>query len=212
LKVEITDIIERLRIQLNNPLPGKAAQHKMIPLDRSLEPPPTNLNINQAGVLLLLFPEDGKLKTVFIRRPSSMKNHADQMAFPGGRSELTDKDLRDTALREAVEEIGIISEQVEIIGQLSPLYVNVSNFSIQPFIGWVAHMPVFEIDKKEVTDIYIISIDDLLNPGSLQSQKVDTSLGLQEFPGYFVNDIFIWGATAMILSEFLEIYNQISII
>ena len=210
MKFDTQDIISRLRIELNNPLPGKKAHSKVLPAEKPLDPA-TGLNINQAGVLLLLFPDKNKLNTVFIRRPSFMKNHAGQIAFPGGQFELKDKDLMETALREAVEEIGINAGQVEIIGRLSPIYVKVSNFFIQPFIGWSPIIPAFQIDTNEVTGIHIIPVDDFVNPETLQSQKVDTALGFNEFPGYLIDDIFIWGATAMILSEFIEVYNRISV-
>jgi 8-oxo-dGTP pyrophosphatase MutT (NUDIX family) len=207
---ELQHIISCLKIELSNPLPGKTAHSKVLPPDRILDPP-AGLNVNQAGVLLLLFPDKGKLNTVFIRRPSFMKNHAGQIAFPGGQLESKDKDLMETALREAVEEIGINAGEVEIIGQLSPIYVNVSNFLIQPFIGLSLNVPAFQIDTNEVTGIHIIPIEDFVNPGTLQSQKVDTTHGFNDFPGYLIDDIFIWGATAMILSEFIEVYNRISI-
>jgi 8-oxo-dGTP pyrophosphatase MutT (NUDIX family) len=208
LKFEVEDIIDRLRIELNKPLPGEFAHQKMMPPDRLPKHPDGLISINQAAVLLLLFPDEGNLKTVFIRRPSSMKNHAGQIAFPGGRSELTDKDLSETAIREAVEEIGINSGEVEIIGHLSPVYVQVSNFSIQAYIGWTRNFPSFNIDKREVADIHVTSVDDLLDPASLSKQSVYTNYGITEFPGYMVDDIFIWGATAMILSEFIEVYRK----
>ena len=141
-----------------------------------------------------------------------MKNHAGQIAFPGGRFELTDKDLKETAIRETVEEIGIESGQIEIIGQLSTLYVSISNFYIQAFIGWHKKIPSFVIHKREVAGLHVIPVDYLIHPGSLQYQKVDTMYGLTEFPGYLIDDVFIWGATAMILTEFIEVYNRISII
>lgn len=138
-----------------------------------------------------------------------MKNHAGQIAFPGGQFEVKDKNIMETALREASEEIGINPDKIEIIGRLSALYVKVSNYCIRPFIGWTNSIPTFRFDVKEVTGIHVIPVDDLLNPGTLQSRNVDTSHGLSEFPGYLVDDIFIWGATAMILSEFIEVYGKI---
>jgi 8-oxo-dGTP pyrophosphatase MutT (NUDIX family) len=209
MNVDLQNIIDRLRIELNKPLPGKAAHNKLVPPDRLLEPPSELIKINKAGVLLLLFPDGDRLKTIFIRRPSSMKHHASQIAFPGGQFEPTDRNLMATALREAVEEVGINSDHVEIIGKLSPLYVRVSNFSIQAFIGWSQAIPLFKIDNTEVADLHIFSINDIANPGSLQNQKVVTTFGITEFPGFLVDDVFIWGATAMILSEFIEVYRQI---
>jgi 8-oxo-dGTP pyrophosphatase MutT (NUDIX family) len=210
VSIEIQHIISRLKTELNNPLPGKAAHIKVLPVDRPIDPP-YGENINKAGVLMLLFPDKSRLNTVFIRRTSFMKNHAGQIAFPGGQFESKDKDLMGTALRETDEEIGVNPNHIEIIGQLSPIYVKVSNFFIQPFIGWSTFTPAFQIDINEVTGIHIIPVEDLVNPETLQIQKVDTMHGFNEFPGYLIDDIFIWGATAMILSEFIEVYNRISI-
>jgi len=208
MEPKIQNIIDRLRIELNNPLPGESAFRRVLPPDRTLDPPSGITEINQAAVLMLLFPRKGKLSTVFIRRPSFMKFHAGQIALPGGQFEPEDKNLTETALREAAEEIGINSGQVEIIGRLSTLYVRISNFSIHPFIGWSSVVPSFHLDTNEVADIHIISVDDLLNPEILQDRKVETSHGLNEFPGFHLDDIFIWGATAMILSEFIEVYKK----
>ncbi len=209
MKSDYQNIIDRLRIELNNPLPGKSAYRKVLPPDRSLEPPSGTIKINQAGVLLLLFPDKKEeLNTVFIRRPSFMKNHAGQIAFPGGQSEPKDKNLMETALREAVEEIGINTDQIEIIGKLSPLYVKVSNFCIQPYIAWSSVVPDFQFNTGEVTGLHIIPVNDLLKPETLQNRKVETSHGLTEFPGFLVDDVFIWGATAMILSEFNEVCRK----
>ncbi len=138
-----------------------------------------------------------------------MKNHAGQIAFPGGQYEPQDGEIMKTALREAEEEIGINPDEIEMIGRLSPLYVRVSNFCIQPFIGWSESIPAFRFDVNEVTGIHIIPVDDLLKPGTLQNREVDTSHGFTEFPGYLVDDVFIWGATAMILSEFMEVYRKV---
>lgn len=209
MKFEVQDIIYRLRKELKNPLPGEMFHQKMLPPARLLEPPPGIIKTNKAGVLLLLFAEGNQLKTVFIRRPTSMRNHAGQIAFPGGQFEPTDRNLMETALRESVEEIGINADEVEIIGQLSPLYVKVSNFSIEAYIGWSQTISSFKIDDYEVAAAHIISLDDLINPDSLKSQNVNTIFGITEFPGYMVDDVFIWGATAMILAEFIEVYRRI---
>jgi 8-oxo-dGTP pyrophosphatase MutT (NUDIX family) len=208
LNTDWRKIIEQLRTELRNPLPGKEIHRRMLPPDRLQETFPENGDSRQGAVLLLLFPQDQKLNLVFIRRPSSMKYHAGQIAFPGGGTEPEDADLQETAIREATEEIGIDGTQVEILGELSPLYVIVSNFTVHAFVGWAPFIPSFQINPGEVDALFIIPIENLIQRSSIQFQEVDTQYGKKEFPGYFVNDIFIWGATGMILTEFIEVYRK----
>ncbi len=173
------------------------------------EPLSPDINTRQGSVLLLLFPQDEKLSFVLIRRPSSMKYHAGQIAFPGGGFEPADKNLSNTAIRETTEEIGIQSDLIEIIGELSPLYVKVSNYTVSAFIGWSQTSPSFNFNKGEVDALFIIPLENLIERSTLQFQEVETHLGTKKFPGYLINGIFIWGATAMILTEFIEIYKRV---
>jgi 8-oxo-dGTP pyrophosphatase MutT (NUDIX family) len=121
------------------------------------------------------------------------------------RYELSDKDLIETALRESYEEIGTESNQVEIIGALTPLYVQVSNFTINPFIGWIETMPDFKVDNQEVEELIIIPVEKLFHHAAFQVQKVTTIHGTFEAPGFYAGQSFIWGATAMIIAEFNEL-------
>lgn len=109
---EIKDIIEKLKKELTNPLPGVIVHRQMLSPDLMHEPLPVTNTTRKGSVLLLLFPENGKLNIVFIRRPSSMKFHAGQIAFPGGGFEPIDRDLKETAIRETSEEIGIPGNQI----------------------------------------------------------------------------------------------------
>jgi len=163
----------------------------------------------QSSVLMLLFPENGKIHTCLIRRPTTMRNHAGQLAFPGGRFEPSDKTLLQTALRESFEEIGTDNNQLEIVGALTPLYVQVSNFTINPFIGWSETIPAFQTDKREVDEIFKIPVEKFLHHATLQVQKISTVNGTFEVSGFYIDQLFIWGATAMIISEFNEIYRSI---
>jgi len=178
-------------------------------LSPDLVPEPLSNTTRKGSVLLLLIPQKGKLNIVFIRRPSFMKYHAGQIAFPGGGFEPADKDLKETAIRETNEELGIEGDQIEIIGELSPVHVVVSNYTVNAYIGWSAADPAFHFNKGEVDAMFIIPVQDLIGLNAIQHQEVITHLGKKKFPGYFVDGIFIWGATAMILTEFLEIYKKI---
>ncbi len=197
---------------LTNELPGEKAHKLMLPQGRDLSPVADKNTILQSSVLMLLFPKHGTINTCLIRRPPTMRNHGGQISFPGGRHEPSDNDLAQTALRESFEEIGTEINSIEILGKLSPLYVHVSNFMINPFLGWCETMPKFEIDNQEVDEIFTIPVGKFLNHTRKQFQKVSTIQGIIEVPGFYIDNLFIWGATAMIISEFNEIFKSLSII
>lgn len=198
----------RLKEALKRELPGEKAHRLLLPPGRELYPTGDKSTMLQSSVLMLLFPDQGKISTCLIRRPATMRNHSGQIAFPGGRFEPADKDLMQTALRESFEEIGTDADQIEIIGALTPLYVQVSNFKINPFLGWMDTMPDFKIDNHEVEELIIIPVEKLLHHETFQVQDVATIHGIFEVPGFYIGKSFIWGATAMVISEFNEIYKS----
>ncbi len=208
MRSELPYHIFRLKKALAHQLPGENAHRLMLPRGRELQPPFISDTILQSSVLILLFPEKGTLHTCLIRRPSTMRNHGGQLAFPGGRFEALDLSLGQTALRESFEEIGTEINQIELIGELTPLYVQVSNFTIHPFIGWCDHVPTFRIDKQEVEELYIVPIIKFVQHASPHLQNVSTTYGPMEVPGFYIDDLFIWGATAMIVAEFNEVYKS----
>jgi len=209
---ELTNIKIRLTEALKNELPGQNAHLKMLPPGRELHPVASNISIIQSSVLMLLFPFNGMISTCLIRRPEAMRSHGGQIAFPGGRFETFDEDLLHTALRESFEEIGTDSDQIEMLGALTPLYVQVSNFTINPFIGWSDNLPLFKIDNREVDEIFIIPVERLLHHTTIQSREVTTIHGTFEVPGFYIDELFIWGATAMIISEFNEIFRSLLVV
>ena len=148
---------------MKSELPGEKAHRLLLPPGRELNFSGDKSTIIQSSVLMLLFPHHGKMNTCLIRRPPTMRHHGGQIAFPGGRYETSDKDFMQTALREAYEEIGTDCNQLEIIGSLTPLYVQVSNFTINPFVGWSESIPDFKIDAREVDELYILPVDEILH-------------------------------------------------
>lgn len=193
-------------------LPGEKAHRLMLPHGRELYPAADNCSIIQSSVLMLLFPFNGKIHTCLIRRPLAMRNHGGQIAFPGGRKEPSDKDLIDTALRESFEEIGTDFNQLEVIGALTPLYVSVSNFTINPFIAWSDVVPQFKIDSREVDELFIVPVENFMHHTANQIREVTTIRGTFEVPGFYIDELFVWGATAMIISEFIEIFQPILVV
>lgn len=207
----ISPVLEDIQRALAAPLPGIEGQSKMAPQPRAgqvnrWEVPDT---YREASVLLLLYPYhttdrgESELHLVLTRRPEYPGAHSGQISLPGGRRE-GDESLQTTALREAYEEIGLTPATVEVIGQLSPLYTPPSNFYIYPFIGYSAVRPAFQPDAKEVAELIEVPLSILQNPTNHKEE-------IWHFPNYGERrvpffDVFghrVWGATAMILSEFL---------
>jgi len=202
--------IEQLKQKLQQPLPGVTSHLKMAPANRVQEF--NNLNniiplAKNSAVLILLFPENGKLKTVFIQRSVYDGVHSGQISFPGGKVEATDKDFEATALRETFEEIGVKPEVIEIIGQLTDFYISPSNFLVKVFVGYTLQKPAFIPDKKEVQSILEVDIDEFFDSNNIAEKEFySTSRKTAVFaPCYLVNGLEIWGATAMMLSEMLDI-------
>ena len=193
---------------LFNP-PGTISHKKMLPPNRVLKVTPAEKNlVKQSSVLLLLFIENDELTACLIKRPLHMKHHAGQIALPGGRIEK-DETAIETALRETFEEIGIKSNEIEILGSLSEFYVEVSKFQINPFVGWLHKKPKFEIDHNEVEKTILFPIKNFKAPFS--EVELNTVSGKLKVPCIKFNGEIIWGATAMILSEFSDILEQINL-
>lgn len=196
--------IEQLKIRLQQPLPGEEAQYLMAPISRLQNKfiSPEIYNPKKSAVLILLFPQDEVIKTVFIERPVYEGVHSGQVAFPGGKFEETDIELKQTALRETFEEIGIDPNKVNIIGQLTDLYINPSNFLVSPFIGYLNKKPDFIIDPREVQQVITYDLFELNNPCIRSEKEITFSGGFTlKTPYYDIEGLTVWGATAMMISE-----------
>jgi 8-oxo-dGTP pyrophosphatase MutT (NUDIX family) len=113
-----------------------------------------------------------------------------------------------TALREAREEVGINPSSVEILGKLSDLYVEVSKFSIQPFLAWADRKPDFAVNFSEVEELILLPLDDIMKEESISETELQTVTGPLKVKFYSYKGEIIWGATAMILSELIEILKS----
>lgn len=192
-------------------LPGVKSHLKMSPPGREMEPAPLfQGQIRQSGVLVLLFPVDGELATCLIKRPVTMKDHAGQIGFPGGKCEPEDANPLQTALRESMEEIGILPGDVEILGALSPLWVPVSRFLIHPFVAWSSTKPDFNPESAEVERLHIFPLSLILFTPQSTFSVVETQKGRLNVPAFVYEGETIWGATAMILSEFADVLGNCS--
>jgi 8-oxo-dGTP pyrophosphatase MutT (NUDIX family) len=202
----MTRWIDAISSELSKPLPGLEVQMRMAPSLR--RPPPVSLPMRDSGVLILLYSLKDEIFTVFMKRPEYGGPHSGQISFPGGKHETADLSLIETALRESKEEIGINPSSVEILGTLTPLYIPVSNFKVLPVVGYVAEKPSFRIDPEEVDFLIEVSLQTLMNQDIVKYRNGMLGNESIEVPYFDVDNQQIWGATAMILSEFLEIIKR----
>lgn len=166
----------------------------------------------KSAVLALLYPKENKLHTVFILRSIYKGVHSGQISFPGGSMEPTDSNLMETALREANEELSIVSEKVQILGNLSPIFVPPSNFIIEPYLGFQSEQPHFIADPYEVQGILECPLDALIAPNSLINSKISRADGHSlNVKGFQLNNHLIWGATAMVVEELVEVLSSLKV-
>ncbi len=206
--------IEQVKTRLKAPLPGEDAQLLMAPSTRQFpEEFMVHPSAKKSAVLILLFPFNDSLHTVLIQRPIYEGVHSGQVSFPGGKYEEGDQHLSFTALREASEEVGVKTNDVEILGKLTDLYIRPSNFIVSPFLAFSAQMPDFLIDNHEVEKIITVNLFSL-NSNEIKAEKIITHSSGNEIktPYYEIEGLTVWGATAMIISELNAIINESKII
>lgn len=162
---------------------------------------------NPSSVLVPLFPgEDQGLNVVLTLRTNSIR-HAGQISFPGGRAEVNESPV-ETALRESHEEVGIKPESVEIAGSISPLYLDRSNNRISPIVGFLEAMPDMTRNPNEVEEIITVKMEDLLGNSLLKREIWELQNRKLEVPYWDIHRVPLWGATAMMMSELLELYQS----
>lgn len=201
-------IIALLKEQLQLPLPGQVAQAEMTTRAKLTTTPK---NARLASVLCLLYPKNGVWHLPLIQRVVTKKDkHSGQISFPGGKKETSDTTNQATALREANEEIGIKKEDVTLLGALTPLYVPASNFQVFPFIGYLDYPPTFIRQEREVAEVVEVALNQLIHPKTKKYKTITFGNGytIKDVPYYDVNGKTVWGATAMMLSEFVTLINQ----
>lgn len=204
-----SSILKYLEEALQRELPGLEAHAKMLPPGRRLKTMEDELaSVKQSSILLLLFPEGEQIYTCLTKRPPTMTFHPGQISFPGGKVEKEDLSAEMTALREAREEIGIDTSNIRMLGKLTDLYVEVSKFSIQPFLAWADKKPEFRLNVGEVEDLILFPLSDFVSNENISETELDTITGPLRINYYPFNDEIIWGATAMILSELIEILKK----
>src|SRR5690606_38184832 len=205
---QIVSVLER---KLKNELPGRKGQIHMAPtpVDEArfnvLEPP----HARKGAVLLLLFPDKSGCIIPFIKRPTYPGIHSGQVALPGGKWEESDQTLENTAIRETEEEIGVEGSKIQLIGKLSKLYIPPSNFLVTPFVGFTKEIPEFVPDPREVDKIIYCSFETLVDKSIRKETMIKVSKNHSIMAPYFaIEEEVVWGATAMMLSELMVIWEN----
>ena len=157
-----------------------------------------------AAVLIALFPEDGETHLVLMKRPESAPSHKGEIAFPGGNRSSADANLRQTALREASEEVGIDPETVEVLCELPTIGTLKGAFAITPFVGFLNQRPLLIPDPLEVENVFTVALSELLHPKTWHSERWELWGEEFDMSFYLLENETVWGVTARILTGLLD--------
>ena len=188
------------------------AHLKMVPFERILEVEKINIpsnNPRKAAVMMLIYPKNDKSHLALIVRNTYPGVHSAQIGFPGGKVEIEDESLIHTALRETHEEIGIHPDKIEVIKTFTAVFIPPSNFIVAPFLG-ISHAELEFIEQEEeVAGIIEFPLLDFMNDKTIVNKIMDTSYGNNiEVPTFKINEHYVWGATAMMMSELKEVLKS----
>lgn len=178
-----------------------AAWRKMVPERRRFSSNPKQQPPTPAAILILLFPQGEAWRIILTRRSENLRGHGGQISFPGGRIEETDTDALGAALRETREELGISTDEIVYLGELTPVYISGTHFMVQPIVGMLAYEPKWQPDAHEVAEVFSMSLSELLNPTVKKVSRRPVRGQMVSVPFYEINGHEVWGATALILSE-----------
>lgn len=208
---DFLELITSIKLSLDK-LPGPNVQFKMAPPGRP-EGFPKHKNYTESAVAILLSKRGNEIFFPLIQRTSvnHKDKHKGQISLPGGKYDADDKTLLNCALRELEEELGVDKNQVNVAGNLTEMYIPVSNFKVQPYVVFSENNFNFVPQPSEVEYILEIRLMDLLDNNNLKTGKIDLDSGMElhNVPYFNLNDHIIWGATAMILNEFKNVITNI---
>jgi 8-oxo-dGTP pyrophosphatase MutT (NUDIX family) len=201
---------DALRIRLAGTLPGVEAQRRFVPSPVRpgwrIDHYPDDARI--AAALLLLYPMDRGVAVPLTVRASGLARHAGQISLPGGATDPGET-LAAAALREASEEIGVDPAAVRVLGELTPVHVLVSGFTLHPIVGVADRRPDFIAAPGEVEEIVEVSLNDLRDASRIrQGTRIREGVAV-EYPYFDLAGHQVWGATAMVLGEFVCLLDEL---
>jgi 8-oxo-dGTP pyrophosphatase MutT (NUDIX family) len=211
MNMDFKAFIGTIKEKLEKPLPGVSSQVKMAGLRRFIKDGEIVFpdDVRKGAVLALFYPFNSKIYIVFIKRTEYPGVHSGQISFPGGGLEHIDRDMVDTALREAEEEIGVNRDSVVAIGKLTDLFIPPSNFLVTPVVGYTIERPDFSPDPDEVDRILEFPLEELLNELNIMEKDITIFPEvILKVPCFYIDGNVIWGATAMILNELIDVIRQ----
>lgn len=199
----------------NIKLPAEASHLKMMPPNRKelLDLPLQTIeNSKKAGVLALVYPDETyQTKLLLILRKTYAGIHSAQVGFPGGKMEVEDASIKEAAIRETFEEVGVPKHHIHVLQELSGLYIAPSNFYVHPFIAITPKTPLFKLQEDEVEALIEVNLQHFLDENVIMNHRVKASYNIDvEVPTFLLNGHIVWGATAMILSEIKDLLKQLS--
>jgi 8-oxo-dGTP pyrophosphatase MutT (NUDIX family) len=206
--VELT--LDLVRRALEDRRPGRVAHVRMVPRPRpgDIPPPPPAHPLKEAGVLVLLYHKNDELFFVLTRRTETVAMHKGQISLPGGAREGAET-LAETAVRETAEELGIAKQQVDLLGTpLTPIYIPVSEFWVTAFVGYSTEPPFFRVAPAEVVEIIETPLRLLIDDTVIAEEEWQIRGDRVRVPYYRFDSYKVWGATAMMLSEFSALLQE----
>lgn len=211
MSLDFDSFIVRLGARLRRPLPGanahvplRATPTGSIKPDFSHKTPP-----KPGAVLILLYPEEGKVMFPLTKRAEYNGAHSGQISLPGGKSE-GEESAAETALREGEEEIGIRRSDIKVIGTLTDFFVIPSNFLVTPVIAYQSQKPLLTPDPVEVFRILECDVADILDDAAIHTREILVAKTFQMMaPHFLVEKEIVWGATAMMLNEFRLVVRDV---
>ena len=215
--LKLEQLVEQFKQRQKTSLPGQKAQLKMAPYQRTSlkEAQEQGIKYREAAVMILLYPDHATTSFALMQRPNYNGVHGGQVSLPGGKIEPNESSL-EAALRETREEFGVQISKSNVLLELTDIYIPPSKMKVTPFLSYLEQKPFFEKDNREVEEIFDVTIQDLIDDKNIKHEIRQVGRGTDnafnfQVPYFSLKEKTVWGATAMILSEFKELLIQMNL-